>query len=159
MRRIKKFESFNYPMPKEISEKEWDKKIQIHGYEPFDKMEMEFYKKLRRENHRPGRKTGRIYEINLEESDIPVLMSSVTNRSPYDTISISSESAFSDFETNISADIEIIKLGDEWYLIHEYTLVDPFEDDDDQTEDVKLFLCDQWEEVLGYLQMKTSLIL
>jgi len=150
MKRIKKFESFKHRMPKEISQKEWDEKIRIHGYEPFDKIEMDFYKKLRRENHRPGRKTGRIYEINLKQS----------SRSENEVINISSQSAFADFETNISTDIEIIKLGDEWYLIYEYTFADAIEAGDyvaELGEDERLFLCDEWEEVLGYLVSITDL--
>jgi hypothetical protein len=144
MKRIKKFESFTYPMPKEITPDEWHEQIRTYEEEEFDEKEMKFYWKLKENNP-----SGRRYDIEFRNSK--------WDHSNYKLICINNDEAFFNFETNSGIDIEITKLRAEWYLIYEFTHGD--DDNGHLYEDVKLFLCDQWEEVIGYLQSKTSLIL
>ena len=148
MKRIKKFESFTYPMPKEITSDEWDEQISTYEEEEFDEKEMEFYEKLKKDNPSGRRLNDSIYDFEFRKSK--------WYNSKYKLICIDNDEAFFNFETNSGIDIEITKLRAEWYLIHEFTHGD---DDKGMYEDVKLFLCDQWEEVIGYLQSKTSLII
>jgi hypothetical protein len=50
MKRIKKFEGFNYRMPEEYTKNEWTKKIIDFGSIPFTEKEGDFFNKLFTQN-------------------------------------------------------------------------------------------------------------
>jgi hypothetical protein len=91
MKRIKKFEGFNYRMPEEVTEDEWNRKCEIYGDEPFDKKEMDFFEELYKQQtfHRYRYKGNSI-----------IFMEIYTSEDKWETI-----------------DISISKLSDDWYAI------------------------------------------
>jgi hypothetical protein len=90
MKRIKKFEGFNWRMPTRTTFSENRKRRDIHGTEKFTQKEMDFFDELANEYFGFG--------IDLEKSK-------------YHTIWI---------DINIFDKIEITKLGDDWYTIYDY---------------------------------------
>jgi hypothetical protein len=53
----------------------------------------------------------------------------------------------SDPEGDEVIDLIIIKLKDDWYLIYDQTYYDG----------TKYYICDEWDEVIGYLETRTNL--
>jgi hypothetical protein len=127
---------------------ECDKKLDIHDRVPFKKSEIEFFKKFREENKNKYKVSkdylwtddhisGQSYRKDLE--------------SPKECSSISIN-----LLRNYAREWRIIKLDDEWYLISSYDDskgIDAGEYDEDYLEEefTDYYICDEWEEVIGYL--------
>ena len=111
MKRIKKFESFNHRVPKEVSFDDCRRKREIHGTEAFTKKEIDFFKKL--EHDYVG--------VEIAQS---LALSRIHISTPHTTI-------------------EVVKLRDDWYYVYDFT--NQFN-----------AICDEWDEVLGFLETKTN---
>ena len=122
MNRIKKFEAFNHRIPHTVSDVEYQQKLDTHGKEPFTKMEMDFFQKLKREN------TKSIYSLDF---GMPGKTNAVYLQ------------LYPPGEGDNLIEIDITKLKDDWYLIYE--------------PGIDKFICDEWDEVLGYLGSQTNL--
>jgi len=122
MKFINKFESFNYRIPKNVSDIEYEKKEDTHEKEPFSQKEMDFFHNLKKDNVRS------IYDIDL----------GTPGKS--DTIFMQ---LYPTGDGDELIEIDITKLKDDWYLIYE--------------PGVEKFICDEWNEVLGYLGSQTNL--
>jgi hypothetical protein len=122
MSHIKKFEAFNHRIPKTVSDAEWQKKLDSFGTEPFNQKEIEFFKKLKKENEKS------IYNMDVESDK---------------TTHTVSMQIYPTGEGDDLIDIDITKLKDDWYLIYE--------------PGIDKFICDEWDEVLGYLGSQTNL--
>ena len=124
MSRIKKFEAFNHRIPHTVSDVEWEKKLDTHGTEFFNKKEIEFFNKLKNDNER------NIYSMDGIDKE----------HFPFHTISFQ---LYPPGEGDNLIEIDITKLKDDWYLIYE--------------PGIDKFICDEWDEVLGYLGSQTNL--
>lgn len=122
MNRIKKFEAFNHRIPHTVSDVEYQQKLDTHGKEPFTKMEMDFFQKLKKEN------TKSIYSLDF---GMPGKTNAVYLQ------------LYPPGEDDSLIEIDITKLKDDWYLIYE--------------PGIDKFICDEWDEVLGYLGSQTNL--
>jgi hypothetical protein len=125
MKRIRKFESFTktHRMPTKVSEDEWRKKFD-HGRELFTEKETKFFKQLIEEN-KGG--SSHISLYNIQPKDVSL--------------------------TIYSDNIELYKLKDDWYLIYVGNDDYYYEDEEDgDGEAEKFYICDEWDEVLGYLE-------
>jgi len=124
MNRIKKFESFNHRIPETVTDVEYQNKLDTHGKEPFTQKEMDFFKKIKKEN------TDKIYSLDF---GMPGLNS----------VSVVYLQLYPSGEDDSLIEIDITKLKDDWYLIYE--------------PEIDKFICDEWDEVLGYLGSQTNL--
>jgi hypothetical protein len=122
MNRIKKFEAFNHRIPETVSDVEYQQKLDTFGKEPFTKMEMDFFQKLKKEN------TKSIYSLDF---GMPGKTNAVYLQ------------LYPSGEDDSLIEIDITKLKDDWYLIYE--------------PGIDKFICDEWDEVLGYLGHQTNL--
>jgi hypothetical protein len=122
MNRIKKFEAFNHRIPETVSDVEYQQKLDTFGKEPFTKMEMDFFQKLKKEN------TKSIYSLDF---GVPGKTNAVYLQ------------LYPSGEDDSLIEIDITKLKDDWYLIYE--------------PGIDKFICDEWDEVLGYLGSQTNL--
>jgi len=122
MNRIKKFEAFNHRIPQTVSDVEYQQKLDTFGKEPFTKMEMDFFQKLKKEN------TKSIYSLDF---GVPGKTNAVYLQ------------LYPSGEDDSLIEIDITKLKDDWYLIYE--------------PGIDKFICDEWDEVLGYLGHQTNL--
>jgi len=119
--------------PEKVSKEDFEAKLR-HGKLPFTKREIEFLQKFKEKNKNNKAK------IDLGESD---------------TISIKYEN------NNYQYYTYIIKLNDEWYTIKSgyYEIVvdvTNVEGDWDGSHYEEYFVCDEFDEVLGYLERKDS---
>lgn len=121
MRKIKKFEAFNHRVPTEVDYDEWEKKVGIHGTEPFNKKEIDFFMNLELENKES------IYDFHLGTDKCCIEIYPMG-------------------DSDNLINIEITKLADDWYIIRDGSDFDP-----------QASICDEWDEVLGYLGTKTNL--
>ena len=112
--------------PKEVNRETFYKKLDTFDEVPFTRKEVEFFRKLRNKNRDYLLKV-KGYDTELEN---PVIYD-------FDTIDIIYNKGHGSYRT------KIIKLDDEWYLIDKY--VSAYD-----SEFHQYFICDEWEEVLGY---------
>jgi hypothetical protein len=133
MKRIKKFESFSHRMPEKVTYDEWLKKYKRFGACPFTKGEIDFFRKLKEMNSDivDNVKVETKPHCEVEESEIHIQFFNMEE------------------DDDDIIEIQLNKLEDDWYLIYKFYNHD-FEE---------FFICDEWEEVLGYLCTKTKLIL
>ena len=134
MKRIRKFESFSHRLPEKVTYDEWLKKYKRVGACPFTKGEIDFFRKLKEMNSDIVDNV-KVYKStfgNIEESEIRIQFLNMEESDDDDII-----------------EIQLNKLEDDWYLIYKFYNHD-FEE---------FFICDEWEEVLGYLSNQTKLIL
>ena len=134
MTKIKKFESFSTRIPERVTRDVWYKKRMMYRQIPFSKEEIDFFQKLGEEN------VDSITDISLSAEGFP-LLGPILNTGKLENIYIQ----FPTEEIDDINNIEITKLEDYWYLIHK------------ESEFEEFFICDEWEEVLGYLSSKTNL--
>jgi len=128
--RIKLFETWNKRYPKSISMDDWSEKKdewKNGNSEPFNESENRFFNKLVFDN-----KKG-LYHSKISKSDI-MLGLYPTGKNGESIQAMYREIRY----------IEIYKMKDSWYLLY----------DDDNGE---YYLCDEFEEVEGYLGTKTTL--
>jgi hypothetical protein len=127
MKHLKLFESYSKPqfrIPEEVNKEEWGNKYVTHGYSPFTEKEKEFFVQFSKSDS---------YYLNLDNIHSELRPSlNITNTNSDGEYTGRFEDYFN---------IEILKLEDEWYLISKYKSL----------EGNKYYICDQWEEVLGYL--------
>ena len=152
---IKKFESFNLRKPTLINYAISKEKIETIGTESFSEKEIEFFQKIKEEN-----KTA-IYDIDFWSSG------------DFGT-NIIFLSLYPSGEDDNLLEFEIQKLKDEWYIIRYVNNDDPSGEDDNllEFEIQKLkdewyiiryvnnddyYLCDEFEEVKGFLGTETIL--
>ena len=132
MKRIKKFESFatTHRMPRKINLNEWDEKCNVNCSEQFTQKEIEFFLKLKEENDNS------ICDVTLPNHKYDIFF----------TINdyFTSDKKRPKFTYNRER-ISISKREDEWYLIKEEKI---------HSGTISRFICDQWDEVLGYLESK-----
>jgi len=122
MNHLTKFESFRHRIPMNVSDQEYENKLNTHGKEPYNEIEMNFFRKLKLDNQMS------IYDMYLGtpgKSDTIFLQLYPTG------------------EGDELIEVDIIKLKDDWYLIYE--------------PGNEKFICDEWDEVLGYLGHQTTL--
>ena len=128
MKRIKKFESFsNHRMPEEVTYDQWLNKYDIHGLEPFNQKEIEFFNKLGKENRLE------IESYSITEQKISIMMIIEDHDISTDTV------IYKDI-----VEIELRKLKDDWYLI--------CKNYNQSRTNEEYFIGDEWDEVLGYLE-------
>jgi 4a-hydroxytetrahydrobiopterin dehydratase len=134
MKRIKKFESFGYRMPEEVSRDECIKKLDTHGREKFIKKEWDFFEKLKRNT---GCKTDVLrFGSGFKSEHIGTTI--IIEMHPNSILEIK---------------ITISKLGDDLYLIANKQIILDEENFDHRTS---FFICDEWEEVIGFLESKIN---
>ena len=130
MKHLKVFSKFNESedysrpnlrMPEEVSKEDWNRKLQTFKKAEFTKLEKEFFK--------------RFIDVNMISSH-PILPKH------YFVITINDPRGF------YLGQIEIMKLDDEWYLISKGS---KFEGSGINSIYTKFYICDGWEEVVGYL--------
>ena len=134
MTHIKKFEAFNHRKPHTISDIEYQQKLDTHGKEPFSQKEMDFFKKLKEEN------VMSLYDMDYKISKGELYDIDLGTPDKSDTIFMQ---LYPSGEDDSLIEIEITKLKDDWYLIYE--------------PGIDKFICDEWDEVLGYLGSQTNL--
>jgi hypothetical protein len=130
MKKIKKFESFSHRMPEKVTYDEWLMKYKRFGACPFTKGQIDFFRKLKEENSDIVDNV-KVYKStfgNIEGSEI--------------RIQLLEESDDDDI-----IEIQLNKLEDDWYLIYKFYNLDSEE----------YYICDEWDEVLGYLGSKVNL--
>ena len=125
--------------PEKVTKEAWEDKLR-HGKVPFTKKEIDFFQKFKEKNENKKRKIdlGKIGES--------------------DTISIKSRDNGYEHYTSIT------KLDDEWYAIKsvwyqqvvDVTNVENVEGDWEGDYYEEFFVCDEFDEVLGYLERKDS---
>jgi hypothetical protein len=122
--------------PKEVNRETFYKKLGTFGKVPFTAKEAEFFMKLKNKNRDYLLKVkGYGYDVELEK---PIIYD-------FDTIDIIYDKSGGYYHT------KIIKLDDEWYLIDIY--VSGYDSQFHQ-----YLICDEWEEVLGYLESKKFIL-
>jgi len=125
----------NRRLPQKVSRIEVEKKLDFNKI-PFTKNELNFIDELKKK-----------YKLTITkyfyELDRPDNFDEVSENDDSHTISIENESIW----------IQIIKLDDDWYLIVQISK-DVYGDEDLDVEDPssEYFICDEWEEVVGYLE-------
>ena len=135
---IKKFESFNLRNPTQINRDEANQKMEFHNPIPFSKEEVDFFLNLESENK------GAIYEIDFWPEGWKVKGSSKIHISLYDITNKNSKKEYYDEQIDDGLiHIQISKISDDWYIIDE--------------TGIDIFLCDEFEEVKGYIGTQTSL--
>ena len=137
MNRIKKFEAFNHRIPQTVSDVEYQNKLDTHGKEPYTQKELDFFEKLKKEN------TKSLYSLDFG-------MGKGTGKSGFHFIQPNPGKTnavylqlYPSGEDDSLIEIDITKLKDDWYLIYE--------------PGIDKFICDEWDEVLGYLGSQTNL--
>jgi hypothetical protein len=106
--------------PEEVSREKWNRKFFMYGRLPYTAEEVQFLNKF-----------FYLYHVKFTiPSDFEIDNVDNDDRHPY----------FS---------IKIIKLDDEWYLIHHYISTRSYITYEASCN--KYYICDEWEEVLGYL--------
>jgi hypothetical protein len=127
MKHIKLFESYSKPqfrIPEEVSREEFDRKINIFSKVQFTTQEKEFFRNFR------GEIGDKKYDTRLLTSGntfVIIIYHSITH--------------------NLFSQIDITKLEDDWYLIYDNSA-------GYRNYVGKWYICDEWEEVLGYLSNK-----
>jgi hypothetical protein len=131
--------SYKFRSPTRVSREKWRSKLSYKKV-PFTKKERDLFQKLK-ENPKND-----LYKIDLGESTIEIKRKQVE---PYGRIS------WRHYR-------RIIKLDDNWYLIY-YNQVDPERDPETDLEEndtwEEFFICDEWDEVIGYLEREDGLCL
>jgi hypothetical protein len=140
MKIIKKFESFStHRMPTKVGYNEWDRKLDMYVRETLTEKEKGFFHKLAEEN-------------NTCEKNISYIESYRFIGRPLNEVILL---IYNPVESNRIKEVSIYKLQDNWYLIIE-SGPDVWDEDfaNDPTEDptYKYFICDEWDEVIGYIE-------
>ena len=130
-------------IPEKISKEELDKKYFNFGRVPFTKKEIEFLKKF-------GEKNKEDYHIDIKDGKSHMgepISKFVRNMLNTQIDEAGNFLIIRNIGGDIVRHIHLVKLDDEWYLIYD-TIKGRL-----QTNRMNLeyYLCDQWEEVLGYL--------
>lgn len=137
MKGIKKFEAFGHRIPEEVTSDKCQKKLDIHGREQFIQKEIDFFIKLLKENSCEI-DLGRSYKTELSPDKID-------------------NCAILKFNPEINEEIRIgiSKLKDDWYLISNRVISKnpPYIDTTSS-----FFICDEWDEVIGYLESQIKLM-
>jgi len=115
--------------PEKVSKREWNRKCNSFSKVPFTEVEINLFKQLNKT----------IYKSNVEKNYVDL-----ETPGEYDTINIILYSP-------IRKDVVITKLDDSCYLISDSEPVISYPYEDNEGPDVKYYICDEWEEVLGYL--------
>lgn len=131
MRFIKKYETFKHRQPKHITDDEYVLKMEAYERESFNDKEIKFFQKLKQRNNS-------IYELDIRGDWSDACCSELRNIKGCSKALIVIIGEEDDL-----TEIDIIKLADSWYLINEVG--------------IDKFLCDEWDEVLGYLGTQTNL--
>jgi hypothetical protein len=118
--------------PEKVSEREWNRKSSSFDRVPFTEEETNLFKQLNKKITIYKDFGGDSPYVDLETPD------------EYDTISIM-------LYKPIRKDVVIAKLDDNWYLISDSEPVISYPYEDNEGPHVKYYICDEWEEVLGYL--------
>ena len=145
MKRIKKFESFTtHRMPEKVTHEEWDKKLNVVGEEKFAQKEIDFFRNLSESNSIPGS-----CKITSDIGTLPTPGYSIEDYKRKDNskgiylIIIKARDKMTYIQFN--------KLSDDWYLIYDHV---HFSMKSEEEDVVNWYICDEWEEVLGYLSSK-----
>jgi len=126
MKHIKLFESYSIPefrMPEEVSSEEFHKKLDNFSKVPLTNPEKEFLMSC------GGERDYKRYDVRFDLHFLKCLIG-----------------IFNDLSGSLLGQIGITKLDDDWYLIYEYVAPLGL-----RNYYSKYYICDEWEEVLGYL--------
>jgi len=146
MRRIKKFESFtSHRMPEKATHEEWDKKLSVFGEEEFTQKEIDFFRNISESSSIPGSCKIR---YNIGTIPTPGYISIEDYKRKDNSKGINLE--IIKVRDKITV-IQFNKLSDDWYLIYDYV---HFSMKSEEEDVVNWYICDEWEEVLGYLSSK-----
>jgi hypothetical protein len=113
-----------FRIPTEISREDWEKKYNMYGEVIFSKKEVEFFSRFSK-----GNKDHLVF-MNHEKSSISLKLKSTED--------------YRIQRHSFNIGTTIIKLDDDWYLIHYYAK-------SESIDISRYYICDEWEEVIGYL--------
>jgi hypothetical protein len=115
--------------PEKVSKKEWNAKLNSFGKVPFTEVEINLFKQLNKT----------IYKSNVEKNYVDL-----ETPGEYDTITII-------LYKPIRKNVVITKLDDNLYLLSDSEPVISYPYEDNEGPYVKYYICNEWEEVIGYL--------